>query len=170
MPGPTPKALRLLFGEAKDLLAAQLDALAKMDSKAEAVARFNLLIVGFAVTILTLLRSGGGAAVVPVGTGLLLASGFAAIVVSTVTAVHAYLKKDVSIGLRSQGLVEALAYDTEETALLEEAIREYAEGIDANSRLVSNTSRRLKAAMGSLIVGVVALAGGAAWLLFLGGY
>lgn len=156
MPGPTPEALRLLFGEAKDLLAAQLDALAKMDSKAEAVARFNLLIVGFVVAGATIVPP---RIVEPLAWPMpALTGGFALIVVSTVMAVRSYLKSEIAVGPRSRSLVHARDFDLDEREFHLQMIAIYGRGIEVNHDVTRIASVRLKWALWALTSGLLLLA------------
>lgn len=168
MPGPTPEALRLLFKEAKDVLAAQLEALANMDSKAEAVARFNLLIVGFIVTVLTVLTGPDRSVLVRIPVGVLLSVGFAALVLSSILAVRAYVKKDIAVGLHASDVQNSLDYDIGESDILSQAIRVYTRSAASNDLLIVRESRWLAWALGALVVGIISLATGAAALLLLG--
>lgn len=155
MPGPTAPALRLLFREAKDVLAAQLDALARMESKAEALARFNLLIVGFIVAGSAAATGRGG---VPGGFPVpLLGGGFVLLVIATVLAIASYLKHDIVIGPAGRDIVQALQYDVDEQEILRQETQLYARGIRSNYLQMRVASRRLKWSLWCLTGGILLL-------------
>lgn len=158
MPQPTRTALVRLFEEAKAVLETQVETLQALDEKSAQLVRFNLLVSGLAVTAVSiLLRQAVPTgprtrfALVPLTDGLVL------LAVSTALALLAHRAEAYRIGLRSEGLVDALGFDTDEKMFLAAAIRSYNEGIAENRRVRDSSVARLQWASWILPASIVCL-------------
>lgn len=163
---PTRSALVRLFKETKGVLETQVSTLRSLDEKSAQLLRFNVLVSGIVVTAVSiLLREGipSGALAWPALS--LITVGFAALVASTVLALVAHRAEGYRIGIRSEGLVEAMKYETTEEQFLAAAIRSYHEGIAANRRLRDRSVTRLQWASWLLLAAVISLGGASIGLL-----
>lgn len=141
------------------MLETQVGILLALDEKAAHLLCFNLLVSGLVVTAASILaRDGSLVAVVPRLVLAGLSAGFGALVVSTVFTILAHRAESFSIGLRSEGLVEAVGYEVDEATILVEAVRSYHRGISENRRVRDRAVRHLRWASWSLLVSIICLA------------
>lgn len=166
MPEPSRDALVRLFEEAKAVLETQVETLQALDEKSAQLVRFNLLVSGLVVTAVSILLREA------VPTGLrarfaiaLLCVGLVLLVVSTALALVAHRAEAYRIGLRSEGLVDALGFDADERMFLAAAIRSYHKGIAENRELRDRSVERLRSASWMLLASIVCLLGASTGLI-----
>lgn len=154
-PGPTDAAVRLLYEEARHRAAAVTDAITEMEDRIEGTIRFNVLLLGLALTgVSFLLRFDGGMGPPPTLVLSLLALGTLALMASTAIAVTAYLKEKIAAGVDTDALYSALAYDLDQRELQMELLRVYRVAIAEDETVIDQTSRRFRGSLYGLLLGL----------------
>lgn len=157
-----------IYQELQGLLEAQVHAIEFADDRASALIRFNALVLGLVTTGLSVapLAWGSFGSTAAYLAGLLVV-GLAALSLSTIMAVRAFVKRDVSIGLDADQLARAFAGGAEREEILSGAILAYRDGAEHNFVVMEASAARLQRALHLLSVGLVCL-GAAAMGLTLG--
>lgn len=168
MDGLTDKALERLFDEARQLVKAQQISLQGLDNRLASLLRFEALLLGVLVTILSALwRAGLWADFPAVSQGLALLT-VALLLASTLLIVLAYQPGDLSIGLRARSITSVLEMEADDRALLRKSIHAYTQALSTNRQALNQASRRFDAATWTLIASLATFASSAMTLWVMG--
>lgn len=159
MSEPTVPALELLFDEARHVLEVQMDAVDAFDAKAATLLRFNVLLLGVVVTVVSI------AARLDVGirgsnlAALGFVAGVASLLVSTLSAIVAYRNLQWSIGLRAESLRGTMGYQATERTILRAGLSAYTRAMTHNASRLDEALDWLDRALATLMLGLVLLSG-----------
>lgn len=159
--------MRLLYEEAKNRADAINHGIVQMDDRAHGLVRFNMLVFGLTLTAVSILHDGPRPGTPWIST--IFTIGLVGILASTLLAVSAYLKKGLAAGIDVKSLVAALGYDVDKPQLQTQIIKAYSIAIVKDEQAIERASRRFRAALQALVLGLVALTIGTAMLLTQGG-
>lgn len=152
MSGLPGAVLEKLFGETKDLLEAQREVGARIDSQASQILRFNAILIGLLVTAASVgVRLGAGA--LPRDTTAVAgySGGAVLLVVSTMFGVLCYRNPVYRVGLQPDEVRAMLDQSIDGRNLLRRAVVAYTKGVEKSQRSLDTTIVRLEAALWSLV-------------------
>ncbi|PSG98050.1 hypothetical protein BRD56_02495 [Thermoplasmatales archaeon SW_10_69_26] len=145
--------MQLLYEEAKHRVDALSEAISEMDDRIQGIVRFNVLMLGLFVPIVSLFQEAeslGGSPLVR----LPMIAGFASMVASTVIGVSAYLKRGTAGGVDAETLAGALDFDVTGDELKAELVRTYRISAAREEELLERTARRFRASLLVLVAGL----------------
>lgn len=158
----------VMVQEARRQLDHVVDAIQRMEGRAEALIRFNLIVVGLTVTGVSI-ASTRSRLVVP---EVMVASALLAMILltaSTLLCVGSYLKSNVAVGVDPASMTDLLALSPDQEEAEVALILAYQRATEENSVVVDGAALRLRWALHLLSYAIVALAGTAGTLLVVGG-
>lgn len=141
VPGPDKETLRLMIKDLGRTIQTQISTGEHIDEKAARIIGWDGLLLGLGLTGASLsLRDGDAAPNIPFLSLLMGSIGLLAILISVFQAINAYRATEYHPGLKSNKIVEALAYEVVEEEHLEIAIQDYADAIDKNKTSIDQSS------------------------------
>lgn len=162
--------MRLLYREARHRVEVIADAISEIDDRIQGIVRFNVLILGLFVPGVSLLLRTRSLLSIDVGqSAVLFAAGFGALILSTVSAISAYLKRGTVGGIDTQRLAETLDYDVTEIELRAELVRTYRLAGAAEEAILERTAQRFRVSLYTLILGLLCLLAATVTLWAIGG-
>jgi hypothetical protein len=153
---------RLLFQEAKDLLAHGVAVGARIDDKAANLVTFNSVVLGLLATAFTL-----SPWQVPPWLLALSWSGPAFLLGSVFCALRAYHPTEYALALSARSVDEAASYDTKERDFLAAATHAYRAGTARNAKRVREKVAWLRRSLRLLVAGLTAATGSVAFIMAL---
>lgn len=156
---PTVPALHLLFDEARHVLEAQMDAVDAFDEKAATLLRFNVLLLGVLVTLVSIVaqldvRIRGSTFAI-----LGFVAGVASLLVSTLSAIVAYRNLQWNIGVRAESLRGTMGYEADERTILRAGLSAYTRAMTHNASRIDEALDWLDRALATLMLGLLLLSG-----------
>jgi hypothetical protein len=144
--------LEQLFEETKDLIRAQREVGARVDTQASQILRFNAILIGLLVTgaSLGLRLEGDVLPRDPVAVGG-YAGGAALLVASTILAVLSYRNPVYRVGLHPGEIRGMLDQSVDRRNILRRALVAYTRGVEKSQRSLDTTTLRLEAALWALV-------------------
>lgn len=157
---------RTLLQETTHHLDASLSAIRDLDSKIEALARFNAILVGVIVAGISVwAQTGPPIDMVEPWILTVFGIGFATAVMSAAIALWAHLGPGMAVGLHPTDLQYLLDANLESDAITEEILVGYIDAIAANYVVMERTLKGYRLALSTWTLSIAALSVGALGLL-----